>query len=229
MCGRLETQTYAERQKSQITQSRARQSGSLVIVNQPKPFNPQWYRNLQTFIVERGLDPETTDLRAYIDPSLKTYGEIKRDVARKLDMQYESGGRGIQGYKYNSQESAVAAPKQFRQNMEREECDRIAESCETYCNNAACRTFKKSCEGDITPCPQKERRAELKYRKSSVAAKGAAIGDCTVRSYCVAPHTRPPQHNSKTGNPIVVKGYCVNPHPRLCRRKAFESNEMYGR
>ena len=182
----------------------------------------QALRNIQIFLVENRRDPSLYDIPAAWDSNL-SYEANKENIAGQLGIPYERANK--QGYAQNTQNQAVSNPKQFRQNMEREECDRLGESCETYCNNAACRTFKKSCQGDITPCPTKERRAELKYRKSS----GKSIGDCTVRSYCVAPHTRPPQHNSKTGNPIVVKGYCVTTHPRLCRRKGFEPGEIYGR
>jgi hypothetical protein len=166
--------------------------------------------NIQQFLVNNGFDPKQIDVAAYIDPTL-SLTENKKEFARKLGIPINQIGgkvKPVAGKNYNR-----AAKKQ----VDEQYCNFLSENCEIKCNNSACKVFKKEgCQGEITPC--KPSRYTKTARKKSVPASG---GNCNVVAYKVEAHTRPPQHNSRTGKQIVVKGYTVMQHPRLCRRSGY--------
>lgn len=166
--------------------------------------------NIKTFLLKHspGLDLEQIDIAAYIDPTL-TLTENKKLFAQKLGIPIKQiGGRekATAGRDYNR-----AAKKE----VDASYCDWLANNCEQHCNNGSCKAFKREgCSGAVEPC--RPTRMTKSIRRGSLSG-----GDCDVVSYCVAAHERPPQHNSRTGNPIPVKAYCVNPHKRLCRRSGY--------
>jgi len=165
---------------------------------------------LERWLTDNGRND--TDINAYWSDRFD-FEENKKNIARLMGIPYQSSEK--KGFKQGTQEHYTNNAKQAKQENERQRCAELGESCEVDCNNAACKTFKKyGCAGEVEPCDVISRRHHTAYTRK----KTGSSGDCAVRLYCVAPHTRPPQHNSRTGNPIQVKGYCVQQHPRLCRR-----------
>lgn len=166
---------------------------------------------LERWLTDNGRND--TDIDALWD-SRFSFEENKKNIARILGLSYQSSDK--KGLKSGTQEHYVSNAKQAKRENERRRCSELSELCEMECNNAACKTFKKyGCEGDTSPCDVKARRSHTAYTRK----KTGSAGNCVVKLYCVEPHSRPPQHNSRTGERIEVKGYCVQPHPRLCRRR----------
>lgn len=170
--------------------------------------------NIKRYLLQHipDLDLEQIDIIAYIDPTLNLR-ENKRFFAQKLGLERNQMGAG---YKPGTQQSYMKqSAKRARQEVNELQCNYFAENCEQNCNNNACRAFRKNCPGEVEPCKQD------RYTKSVRRKAATVFGDCDVAEYCVRAHTRPPQHNSRTGQPINVRGYCVTPHKRLCRRGGF--------
>ena len=167
--------------------------------------------NIKTFLLQHDptLDLEQIDIAAYIDPTL-SLTENKKLFAQKLGIPINPmGGRvkATAGRNYNP-----AARKE----VDELQCNFWATNCEENCNNNACKAFRKErCPGTVEPCRPGE------YTKTARRKTATVYGDCDVVEYCVAAHTRPPQHNSRTGQPIQVQGYCVTSHKRLCRRSGY--------
>ena len=171
------------------------------------PIGMQVY-NIKKFLVENGYDPESIDVAAYVDRTL-SLSENKKEFARKLGIQIEQMGgraRATSGKNYS---------KQARREIDHRYCEHLQNNCETECNNNACRAYAKTgcvpVMGIVNPCQQQDRRSRRKN----------ITGDCGVIAYCVKAHTRPPQHNSRTGKPIQVSAYCVDIHKRMCRRSGW--------
>ena len=165
---------------------------------------------LEKFLTDNGR--HDVDIDAYWDTRF-SFEENKKNIARIFQVPYQSSDK--KGYKTGTQEHYVNNPKQAKAELQLSACDEISFQCESKCNNNACRSFKKyGCAGEVEPCDTKARRQVTAYTRK----KTGSSGDCAVTNYCVKPHVRPPQHNSRTGKPIIVKGYCVTPHPRQCRR-----------
>jgi hypothetical protein len=175
------------------------------------PLQMQVY-NIQQFLVNNGYDPQTIDVAAYIDSNL-SLTENKKLFAAKLNIPIRQMGgqkKAAAGKNYN---------RAARKEVDASYCDFLAHNCEQNCNDGACKVYKKEgCPGAVEPC-KKDRFTKTTRRKAAEKAGGGT--GCVVTKYCVAPHTRPPQHNSRTGKDILVKGYCVEQHPRLCRRSGY--------
>lgn len=205
----METQINDEKETRQSNPNK-RRVGVVVYMSKNMPIGMQAY-NIKVFLVNNGFDPSQIDIEAYMDRNL-SLTENKKLFAQKL---------GIPMRQLGGQEKASSGrnyTKSSKKEIDESYCDWLAENCEIKCNNSACKTYKKEgCGGEVTPC--KPSRYTKSIRKN---ASGSTSGDCKVMAYCVAAHTRPPQHNSRTGKDILVKGYCVPQHPRLCRRSGYE-------
>lgn len=164
--------------------------------------------NIKTFLLQHipDLDLEQVDISAYIDPDL-SLTENKKLFAQKFGIPINQMGgrvRATAGKDYT---------KSSRKEVDHVYCNYLLENCEENCNNNACKAFRKTgCPGEVNPC-----KKDI-YTKSIRRKSATIYGDCDVVEYCVQAHTRPPQHNSRTGQPIQVQGYCVTQHKRLCRR-----------
>lgn len=166
--------------------------------------------NIQQFLVNNGYDPEQIDVAAYVDPTL-SLSENKKLFAQKLNIPLSQRGTGMQ--QGSEQRYMQQSRKRAKQEADEIYCGYLSDNCEQSCNNNACKAYRKiGCPGTVDPC-KKDR-----YAKSARRQTAPVFGDCDVAEYCVAAHTRPPQHNSRTGLSIQVSGYCVTPHKRLCRR-----------
>jgi hypothetical protein len=166
--------------------------------------------NIKQFLVNNGYDPEQIDVAAHVDPTL-SLTENKKLFATKLNIPMNQMGGGLQT---GSQQRYMQQPKKkAKQEADQVYCDYLADNCESNCNNNACKAFRKTgCSGEVEPCKPS------RYTKTARRKSAPIFGDCDVVEYCVQAHTRPPQHNSRTGLPITVSGYCVTGHKRLCRR-----------
>ena len=176
----------------------------------------QAYGNLTKFISDNGRDPEAYDIKADWDSRL-SYEANKQNIARLYGIPYNKANKS--GFKSGTEKHYVNRPKQAKKEIDERYCQFLAENCESNCNDGACKVYRKEgCPGTVQPC-KKDRFTKTTRRKA--AAKTGGSMECMVVKYCVAEHERPPQHNSRTGQPIKVKAYCVEQHPRLCRRSGY--------
>lgn len=174
----------------------------------------EWRDSIAKYLLQYdpNMDLEQIDILAKIDPNL-SLNENKKLFAQELGLNRNRMGIG---YRPGTQQSYMTqSTKRAKQEVDQIQCDYFAKNCEENCNNNACRSYKKHCPGEVTPC------ARDQYTKNVRRKAATVFGDCDVAQYCVAAHTRPPQHNSRTGQPINVNGYCVTPHKRLCRRGGY--------
>jgi hypothetical protein len=177
------------------------------------PLNKQYLKYLEQFLVQNREDPRNVDLIALWDSGIP-YESNKENIAAKLGIPYNRVNR--QGTKRGTQEHYVQNPKHAKKELDEGFCDFLADNCETKCNNGACKAFRVSkCPGTVEPC------APSRWNKTARRKSPGTKGDCNVVAYKVEAHTRPPQHNSRTGKDIIVKGYTVMQHPRLCRRSGY--------
>jgi hypothetical protein len=162
------------------------------------------------FLANNGYNTEQIDIVAELDPEARLNENFKL-FAKRHGIPLKDMGTG---YKETSEQGYMQkSPKRAKKEADEIYCGYLLDNCEQSCNNNACKAYRKiGCPGDVEPC-RKDR-----YAKSARRQTATVFGDCDVAEYCVAAHSRPPQHNSRTGNPIQVNGYCVTPHKRLCRR-----------
>jgi hypothetical protein len=174
------------------------------------PFNMQVY-NMQAFIKDYGYDPEEIDLVQLMDRN-ESFDSNRKLIAQKLRIPINPMGGGL---KVGSEKRFMSQPvKKAKKELDMADCDYLAEQCEITCNNNACKTYRKNkCPGEVTKCT-----GPRKYIQSARKKVAPLYGSCQVGGYTVQAHTRPPQHNSRTGQQITVSGYEVQPHGRLCRR-----------
>jgi hypothetical protein len=166
--------------------------------------------NIKTFLLQHNptLDLEQVDIAAYIDPTL-SLTENKKLFAQKFGIPInQMGGRvkAIAGRDYN---------KAAKKEVSELECDFFSKNCEQNCNNNSCKAFRKHCPGEVQPCEPG------RYTKTARRKTATTYGDCDVVSYIVRAHERPPQHNCRNCQPVMVREYTVNTHKRLCRRPGY--------
>jgi hypothetical protein len=196
-----------ERQAGQSEKDRFRLGGTCQMKTvRQMPVGMQVYK-LKEFLVQNGIDPSHIDIEANIDRTL-SLTENKKEFARRLGIGYQQFGS----------RPAKRAARDIRGEIDFRHCQYLQENCEQKCNNNACRAFRKSgcisiIGGDVEPCPPRDVRYQRKARSTG--------GNCEVEQYCVKEHYRPPQHNSRTGQPIKVSAYCVERHSRQCRRSGY--------
>jgi len=185
-------------------------------MNEVQRVNKKVLKDMSILLRNHNLEPKDFDLEQMIGKN-ETEHENKQIIAKQVGIPLNPMGTG---YKVNTEQRVMSqSSKHAKIEMDEQTCGFLVKKCEEQCNNNACRMYKKECKGDVDPCPKTP--TARKYN-ATARRSGTNKGDCPVKFYCVEAHTRPPQHNSRTGNPIQVARYCVQQHPRLCRRNGYD-------
>ena len=133
-------------------------------------------RKIQEFLVMHGYDPETIDVPAIVDRRLR-YDENKKNIARLLN---------------------IKAATTNRKQIDEMYCHHLSHECEIRCDNNACKSYRRNCDGEVEPCG-----------KPTPIERVCPI---PVRGHCISPYKR-----TIRGKTISVSGYCVPAHTRRCR------------